>query len=230
MIVLTSPRLASLAPRLRQVILALAAVFVAHDAIYVTRFGIGAGYARAMSAHGHDAYWAPVSIVLTALVALVALAALAAYLRLRAEAARAGAVSVVGPSYVGELAGVWLRLFPTVAALFAIQENVEHLVVDGHLVGVAPLVGGGSAVVLPVLATTTFVLAAVGAVVRWRIRVLEARVAAAIRQRFAFVRAVTRPAGWEIVAATVAHRWIIDRRDAGRAPPLRLRAIAVTTA
>ncbi len=74
MIVPAAHRLASLAPRMRQAILMLAALFVAHDAIYLARLGAGDGYARAMSAQGHDAYWAAVLFVLSAGVALVGIA------------------------------------------------------------------------------------------------------------------------------------------------------------
>jgi hypothetical protein len=230
MTVRASPRLAYLAPRLRQAILVLAALFVAHDAIYLARFGIGDGYARAMSALGHDAYWAPVSVLLTAGVALVVLATFVAYRRLRADAVGAAVIPATGPSYLHELASVWLRLFPTVAVLFAVQENVEHLAVDGHLTGIEPLIGPGSSIVLPVLAVTTFVLAAAGAVVRWRVRVLEARIASAVRQRFALASGVNQPADWDTVAAAIAHRWILGRRDAGRAPPSNLQTNAVPTA
>lgn len=205
----------------------LAALFVAHDAIYVARFGVGDTYARAMSAQGHD-YWAPVSIVLAIGVATVALVGLSAYRRLRR--AQMAEVTTLGPSYIHELASVWLRLFPSVAILFAVQENIEHLAVDGHLAGIAPLIGPGSAVVLPVLAITTFALAAVGAAVRWRIRVLEARIAAAVRQRFAKLSAISEPTGWRSIAAAIALHWIIGRRNAGRAPPFDLRVIAVPTA
>jgi hypothetical protein len=230
MVVPSSPYLASLAPRLRQAILVLAALFVAHDAIYLARYGLGDGYARAMSAGGHHAYWLPVSMLITLGVAIIAIAAIGAYRRLRRAAPTTGSDAEPGPSYVAEAADVWIRLFPAVAILFAVQENLEHLAADGHLVGVAPLVGPGSAIVLPVLAVTTFVLAAMGAGVRWRVRVLQARLAAAIRQRFERIRATVRPACWDVVAATVAHGRIIDRRDAGRAPPQDLQPAVVTTA
>jgi hypothetical protein len=186
-----------------------------------------------MAAQGHDGYWAPASFLLVVGVAVVALVGLTAYRRLRsdAEGMEQPTLADGGSSYLAELAGIWLRLFPTVAVLFAIQENIEHLAVDGHLAGIAPLFGPGSTAVLPVLAATTFALAAVGAVVRWRIRVLVARIAAATaRKRYLRRSAISQPSGWGIVAATIAHRWIIGRRDAGRAPPLRLYAIAVLTA
>jgi hypothetical protein len=223
MIVLASPRLAVVAAWLRQAILVLAALFVAHDAIYIARYGIGDGYAHAMAAQGHDAYWAPMAIVLAVGVLLVGLGTALAYRRL-ANAAAGGQPSGRGLSYPAELGGVWLRLFPTVAALFAIQENVEHLVVEGHVGGLAPLGG----LTLPVLAATTFVLAALGALVRWRIRGLAAAVAAAARPRLRPAVRLVHPARWQIVGAIVARRWTIGRLDAGRAPPGGLHDPATT--
>jgi hypothetical protein len=226
MIVRATPRIASLGPRFRHLALVLAALFVAHDAIYLAQFGLGAGYSRAMSQGGHDGYWLPASFVLTVAVAIVGVSVISAYLRLLHQAASAEAI-VSGPSYLQELASIWLRLFPTVALLFCLQENAEHLIAEGHLAGVSPLFGVGSALVLPVLAATTFALSVIGALVRWRIAALAARIRAA-RPRFGRVPAVARPARWVIVAAAIANRWIIARRDAGRAPPdLRL-SIATT--
>jgi hypothetical protein len=230
MIVATSARLATLGPRLRTAILVLAALFVAHDAVYLGRYGHGPGYDHAMSALGHDAYWVPVSVLLTAGVALLVLAGIAGHVRLHAAAGRTDDASPVGPSYPGELVRTWLRLFPSVAILFTIQENVEHLIGGGDLVGLSPLVGAADDVALPILAATTFVLAAVGAVVRWRIRVLEARVACAARRLFALVRVVAVPTAWLLVGASVVHRWVTVRPDAGRAPPRSLHSNAVTTA
>jgi hypothetical protein len=211
-------------------ILVLAGLFVAHDAIYVAQFGLGDGYARAMSEQGHDAYWVPVSIVLALGVALVLLGSLSAYHRLCRSAADATGIHIEGPSYPAELVRTWLRLFPSVAVSFTVQENIEHVGVGGHLAGLDPLFGPASSLALPVLATATFALAALGALVRWRIRGLEARVDAAARQRFAPVRDIVWPAGWAVVAASVAHRWILDRRDAGRAPPSRLHSVISQTA
>jgi hypothetical protein len=226
MIVRTSPRLARLGPRLRDAALVLFALFVAHDAIYIAQYGAGDAYSRAMSAGGHDAYWTPTSLVLGMSAAVIFVLTLRLLGRLRREAADAPA-STAGTSYLQELGRTWLRLFPTVAVLFVVQENAEHLATDGHLHGLAFLAGSPT---LPVLAATTFVLAAVGSLLRWRIRSLEARLAAAARARFAPPVAMVGDRGWRVIAAAIAHFWILGRRDAGRAPPTVLRPIVVTTA
>ena len=223
MVVRTTPRLATLGPRLRNAVLILFALFVAHDAVYLAQFGLGARFATAMSQGGHDLYWAPVSLAIGVGVALIFLVAVALMARLELRAVGTTGDMWDGPSYLHELASTWLRLFPTVAVLFAIQENVEHFLVDGHLVGLWALAGAAGSVVLPVLAATTFVLASLGSLVRWRIRVLEARIASSRRATYPRPTASRRPKGWADVGAVVAHRWILDRRDAGRAPPALLR-------
>lgn len=229
MIFRTTPRLATIGPRLRNAVLVLFTLFVAHDAIYVAQFGVGARFAQAMTDGGHDVYWAPVSLAVGAVAALIFLATLGLLSRLYRQAAQTGPSQSPGPAYLNELASTWLRLFPTVGLLFALQENVEHFLVDGHVIGLEPLLEPG-AMVLPVLAATTFVIAALGSLVRWRIRVLEARIAAATRQTYARPSATRRPHEWAAIAAAARHRWMLDRRDAGRAPPFILHRKTVATA
>ncbi len=216
MIVRTTPRLATIGPRLRNAVLVLFALFMAHDAIYVAHFGVGSGFATAMTAGGHDGYWAPVSLGIGVAAALTFIAALAVLSRLHGHAVSIGPAPATEPGYLSELASTWLRLLPTVGLLFLLQENVEHYLVDGHLAGLGVALGPD---VLPVLAATTFAVAALGSLLRWRIRVLEARIAAARRQAFARPSAFVQPQEWAAIAAAAPHRWTLDRLDAGRAPP-----------
>ena len=216
MVIRTTPGLATIGPRLRNAILVLFALFVAHDAIYVAQFGVGDRFARAMSDGGHDGYWATVSLGIGVAAAVIFLAALAVLSRLHGRAAAIGPAPSSEPGYLNELASTWLRLFPTVGLLFLLQENVEHYLVDGHLAGLGVILGPD---VLPVLAATTLAVAALGSLLRWRIRVLEARVAAAMRHSYARPTASRRPREWAAIAAAAPHRWTLDRRDAGRAPP-----------
>lgn len=220
MIVRTTPRLATIGPRLRNVVLVLFALFVAHDAIYAVQFGIGTRFATAMTAGGHDGYWAPVSLGIGVAVAAIFLAALGVLSRLQRQAGSSGHRPTSEPGYLHELASTWLRLFPTVGLLFLLQENVEHFLVDGHLAGLGVVLGPD---VFPVLAATTFGIAAIGSLLRWRIRVLEARIAAARRHVFARPSASIQPQEWAAIAAAAPHRWTLDRLDAGRAPPRILR-------
>jgi hypothetical protein len=227
MVVRTTPRLAKFGPRLRNAVLILFALFVAHDAIYVVQFGVGARFATAMTVRGHDGYWAPVSLIIGLAAAATFLAALAVISRLERQAASVAPEPSSEPGYLHELASTWLRLFPTVGVLFLLQENVEHFLVGGHLAGLGAVLGPDA---LPVLAATTFGVAALGSIVRWRIRVLEALVAATKRPIYARPSALRQPREWADIAAAAPHRWTLARRDAGRAPPRILRRNIVAPA
>jgi hypothetical protein len=220
-IVPTTKRWAALGARLRGVVLVLVALFVAHDAIYLARYG--EGYARAMAVGGHEAYWMPLGLVIAGAAAGTFLLWVRVIVRLQDGAA--GTPFVAGPTYFGEVVSIWRRLLPSVALLFTLQENAEALLAHGRVVLLDPVIGPDAAwIVPPVLLVLTFVLAALGAIIRWRIRVLEARIARA-RQARAFPppRARVVPRRWGTIAASIAQHWILARRDAGRAPPAVLR-------
>ncbi len=219
MIVRTTPRLAKLGPRVRLAVLVLFSLLVAHDGIYLAQFGWGSGFQQAMSEGGSHAYWLPTSIAIALAGVATFLATLAVLVRLQQSASRLVQGHAEGPGYASELVRTWKRLYPLVTLLYGVQENVEHLASHGHLAGLDPLFGPGSDLALPVLAFTTFVLAAIGALLRWRISVLEGRMARARRAVFPRIEAHAQPAGWRMVAAIVAHGRILVRRDAGRAPP-----------
>lgn len=221
MIVSATPRIARVGSRLRAIALVLAALFAAHDAIYLARYGPGTGYAVAMSASGHDGYWLPASLLIVAAAAVAFLSALLVLDRLERVVHSAPPVRArTGPSYGGELVNLWPRLLVAVAVLFAIQENLEGLAAGGRLVGLDPLFGPDAWLVPPVLAITTLVLAAVGAVLRWRVRVLRARVEAARRaQVFGRLHASTPSRRWLTTPAGVSRGLAASRPDAGRAPP-----------
>ncbi len=106
-----------------------------------------------------------------------------------------------------------------VVASFAVQENVETLVAHGDLPGIDVLIGNGLPLAVPVLALVTFVLAAIGALVRWRIAVLSARLREAKLATRHRPLPVRLPREWADIHASAPHHWMLDRRDAGRAPP-----------
>ena len=173
MIVRTSPRFATIGSRLRNAVLVVFALFVAHDAIYVAQYGVGTDLARAMTVGGHDGYWAPVSLVIAGAGALAFLITIGLLGRLERRASQSadGAISA-GPSYFRELASAWIRLFPLVALLLGLQENLERFVADGHLAGLWALFGPDASAVMPVLALTTLVSwLPLGSLIRWRVRV-----------------------------------------------------------
>jgi hypothetical protein len=217
------PRAMAWLRRARFWALALLALVVAHDAVYLATFG--SEYSDAMAATGHG-YW--VTYVLLALVLggipllLTGLGLLA--LRRRIARTRAGLPGpaprdpAAGPSYLGELAGLLPRLATVLVAGFLLQENLESLAAGHGLPGLHALAGP---LTMPVLVLVAALVAAAGALLRWRERVLVARLAAARAAAARHHRPVAASAApaWGAIAAIVAHGWISARRLAGRAPP-----------
>ncbi|HTS14755.1 MAG TPA: hypothetical protein VMH24_03750 [Candidatus Sulfotelmatobacter sp.] len=208
---------------IRFALLALGALLLGHQAVYAAQYGDGAAFSQAMTAGGHDAYWGVFTTV--ALSGLLLLLARSAWRVLEARrtisAGAAGPPSVVHVrSYPRELALLWPPLFGTVAVAYGIQENIEHLIAQGHLPGFAPLVGAEAPLALPILGLVTLAFALVGALVRWRLAVLEAEAAristAQRRWRIHGSQPVLR---WSLVSAIRATFWSRARQGPVRAPP-----------
>ncbi len=221
----TSQRTARVLRAVRLAMLGLVSVAIAHDAIFAAQYGFGATFAKAMRDGGHDGYWPVFSMVAVVAATVLGLRAAVRLGRLREMDRSIGPVTATaGPhqrGYRRELSGLWPPLFALVAVVFTVQENVEHFAGHGHVIGLGALTGPEYPLALPVLALVTLAAAAVGALVRWRITVLTARLAGrppVVRRRRLGTR---RPsARWAEVAAIRAHAWFLVRLDAGRAPPL----------
>ncbi|MFI5262385.1 MAG: hypothetical protein ACHQZR_07520, partial [Candidatus Limnocylindrales bacterium] len=208
---------------LRFGLLALGGLLIGHQAVYLAQYGDGAAFTQAMTAGGHDGYWGIFTTV--ALAGLLLLLTRSAWRLLelpRAGAAGTGESPSATPvrSYRRELLMLWPPLFGTVAVAYGIQENIEHLVAQGHLPGFAPLVGAEAPLALPILGLVTLAFALVGALVRWRIAVLEARATAvaAVRRRW-LAGAMPPLLGWALVSAIRATFWSLARQGPVRAPP-----------
>jgi hypothetical protein len=210
--------------RLRLRLLALAALgsLVAHDAIFAAQYGLGSVHDSVLAASGHG-YW-PVFVVLTLLgFGAGAGAAVRGVLHLRRLAR--GLPATPGPEdqprYLGEVAHLWPRLLLVVGLVFLVQENVEHLAAGQGLPGLWVLSAPGYPLAIPVLVAVTGLLAAVGGWLQWHRETLvrrlsAARAAAATRHRTTAHAPHDR---WALLAALLAHRWTLLRRDAERAPP-----------
>jgi len=218
--------MARVAARTRFVLLALVSLFLGHQAVYAMGHGIGAGFASAMTELGHGAYWAPFTLMAAA--AAISLAASSGLALARLHRRLAGTANAVLPNpspaapgiYHHELAAIWPRLAVVVVAMFAVQENIETFLARGDVPGVDVLLGGERPLAIPVLALVALALAAIGALVRWRISILTTRLRVMALRLRAQLRD-SRPAReWAAIHAAAPHRWTLDRRDAGRAPPV----------
>jgi hypothetical protein len=221
-----SARAVRLIASIRFVLLALVCLAVAHDAIFAVEHGIGAGYAEAMRNGGHDGYWPALSVVVVVAGTVLGLRAAVRLGRLGRAGGRGSHTSRVVPGraypgYRSELLRLWLPLFVGVALAFALQENLEHLVGHGHLIGLGALIGPEYPLALPVIGLVALAAAALGALVRWRIALLQARIGHRLDRARPRGLASRRPApGWAIVAALRVRAWSLVRLDAGRAPPV----------
>ena len=207
---------------MRFAMLALGGLLIGHQAVYVAQYGDGAALGQAMTSGGHDGYWTTFTTVALSGLLLLLLRSAWRLHELRRDTAGIAPDprdQLRARAYARELLRLWPPLFGTVAVAYLIQENLEHLVAQGHLAGFSPIVGSQAPLALPILGLVTFAFAVVGALVRWRIAVLEARVRAArARSRWAVV-ADRLHTSWALVGAISATFWSLARQGPVRAPP-----------
>jgi hypothetical protein len=224
MILTSAPVHARWGARIRLVLLVAVALLVAHTAIYAAEDGLGSAFASAMSAGGHDGWWVPASTVVMIGGALFGLLAGVGLVRmeLRARRVRHGRARGTEASFGNEVIAIARRLVPTVLVLFALQENLEALVAHGRVLGIEALLGPTHPLAVPILVVVALALSGAGALVRWRIATLRHRIAYGWRRpaRRAHSDAITPR--WRTVGDLAPRRWMVDRLDAGRAPPIVL--------
>src|SRR5688572_2196388 len=214
-------RIAALPSRLRGPLsfwaLAGVALLVSHDAVYLVQVGPGEPLAAALRTASHD-YWRAASLGLVAVGLVAGAASLVRLVLLRREAAAVGATRRPISSRLGRLLAIWVRLAAIVVVGFAIQENVEHFIAHGHLIGAGALVGPEYPLAVPVLGIVSLV-AALGAslLVTTELSLVAAIVSARAGVRRA-QRAMTRPP--QRLAAPLGS--VLARFVAGRAPPVPL--------
>ena len=125
----------------RFALLALGGLLIGHQAVYVAQYGDGAALAEAMTSGGHDGYWSTFTTVALSGLLLLLLRTAWRLVELRRDAAgivRDTSDAHPGRAYGRELLRLWPPLFGTVAVAYLIQENIEHLVAQGHLAGFSP--------------------------------------------------------------------------------------------
>jgi hypothetical protein len=227
---------ARIGSRLRFGVLLAVGILIGHDAVYGARYGFGPGFAAAMSALGHDAWWLPFGLAVIGAAAALIAASVHSILTLRRRLEHAAATggrrfgapmtssprTTATDPYLAEFRGLWPRLFAGVVLAFTVQENIETFAMHGEVPGVDVLLGSGFPVSLLVLGIVTAILAAVGSLIRWRIRELREQLRIALARPHPRLRAVRPAREWAAIDALAPHRWVVVRLDAGRAPPRAL--------
>jgi hypothetical protein len=213
-----APRIARFATA---AVLQLAALVLAHELVFLARYGSRFGEALAHSGHGVAWTAAAVASVVLA-VGVVAIAALR-LIRLGVRVRRiGGAVRASTPATLerGAFLGAWLRLAPRMVALtlvlLTVQENIEHVAaglgVPGPGVLLSQEYAGGAWITIAV----ALLVSLAAALFEWRHRVLLARLRAArARLPRASALAPTRPR----VVERRPLQSLLGRRSALRAPP-----------
>jgi hypothetical protein len=206
----------------RLLVLLPISVLIGHDAIFALQYGLGDNLRQAMSLGGHDGYWMALSVVIVGLALAVLAREGQRWLRLwlRTRTIRTRATERGRPTWLPEVRRIWPALLALTSIAFAIQENIEHVAIGEPAPGLGVLVGAEHPAAIPILAAITLLVAAVGSLVRWRVAILEYRVAtAAHRPRERGLHPQRPGLAWPALAALCSHRWLLVRLDVGRAPP-----------
>jgi hypothetical protein len=212
-----APRIAGIATA---AVLQLGALVLAHELVYLARYGSRFGEALVHSGHG-EAWRAAVigSILLGAGLLGLGLARLHR-LGVLARGAGAAARQRTGDLPRRTLLRAFLRLAPRVAllqlVLLSVQENIEHGVIGQAMPGpgilFSPEYAGGAWIALAVSLVVSFV----AALFAWRRDVLLARMRAA---RAALPRASSNAPSRPGVLVRHPIESVLGRRSALRAPP-----------
>jgi hypothetical protein len=159
--------------------LALVALVLAHNLVFLASYG--PRYGEALVRTGHDDAWATAFAVGLGL-GIALLAAGTWQLRRLAFLARSQGTGAGSPdprpgAFAAHLGRLWLGLAPTTALLFVVQENVEHFAAGDELPGLGVLAHHGTPLAATVIAAVTLGVALVCALYRWRRDILVARIA-----------------------------------------------------
>lgn len=206
---------------LRLIALVPIAAFAGHELLFLLQYGTGDDYTTIMLQSGHG-YWLAFSVVILVLCGgVIARGAFQVHrLSRRVIPASRHLGGARAPSYRAELRAIWPALFLLSCAFFTVQENLEHIGAGLAPHGIGSLLGAEHPLAVPALALTSLLVAAIGALIRWRVQTLERRLgqpSGMTRERG--LRA-TRPARrWRSISAMVATARALVRQDAGRAPP-----------
>ncbi len=206
--------------RVRHAALVVLSLALAHEAVYLVHHEHGAA-AGAIGREGHDYWPAFLAAGLGGALLIGAWWAWRLAHRVRAAATCPAARAAQPASFGAEWRLLLRRLAPTVASLFLVQENVEHLLLHGQIEGLATYLAPGAELTLPLVLAVVATIAAVGALARWQEVVLIARLRLAAWENVAGASEArsSAPAGWDITAALVHLRLLLAADSQRRAPP-----------
>ena len=193
--------------------LAGVALLAVHDAVHLAQIGPARAVVDALRTGAHG-YWGAASLVISVIAAVAATSTLIRTRRLRRRAAALRAVPASGRPFGRRFVGAWWRLAAVVAIAFALQENAEHLVTHGHVIGTRALAGPEYPLALPVIGFVAAIAAAIAAMVSGTQEALVAAIEAALRRLRPARRLIRRPAPMPAAIGSV-----LARPGAGRAPP-----------
>jgi hypothetical protein len=206
--------------------LQLVALVLAHDLVYLARYG--SRYGEALVHAGHGAAWsATVESTVTIAVAL-ALAGALRLAQLGILVRRANTIAGVpsnagraGKLEAGRLLRIWLRIAPRMAllsvVLLTIQENLERSGLGSSTPGVGILLSPEYPSALWITIAVGLLVGLVAALFEWRRRVLLERLRiarATLPRRAPGASARPRLARWRPAAS------LLGRRSGLRAPPV----------
>lgn len=199
--------------------LQLVSVVLAHELVFLARYG--SRYGEALAHAGHGQSWTNAVLTSLALAALLAGIGIVRLARLGLLVHRAGG----GRSRLDGLAPVslaraWLRIAPRTAALSVVlltaQENLERAALDGAMPGAGILLSPEYAGGLWITIGVGLAIGLLAALFEWRRRVLLARLRALRARPIRLGATVARPRTRVLAPAAS----ILGRRSALRAPPL----------
>jgi hypothetical protein len=199
--------------------LALVALVVAHNLEFILAYGPGAGAMMARLGHGRD-WTIAVAVVIAGAVALAGLGTarlIGLWMRAHRLTSGEGQALSAATGFRRDLVRLWVRLTTSVAVLFVIQENLEHLNAGGGLPGLAVLGSRQYPSAALVIAAVTLAVAFVVTLYRRERERLSARIAASGRS---IHPRPPRPAIRMPLDLDGRPESIVGRRLAGRAPPI----------
>lgn len=199
--------------------LQLVSVVLAHELVFLARYG--SRYGEALAHAGHGQAWTAAALTSLALAALLGGIGIVRLGRLGLLLRRAGG----GGSRLDGLAPVslaraWLGIAPRTAALSVLlltaQENLERAALDGAMPGIGILLSPEYAGGLWITIGVGLVVGLLVALFEWRRRVLLARLRTLRARPITRSAVVARPRARVLSLAAS----ILGRRSALRAPPL----------